>query len=90
MARNAEKARTLFNRFTTLKEEYGKSTGKEGHKLGGDAMSLGEAVEWRNHAISKIVRNIKAIQNGLCVLFFAPFFIFMFLQLLSASSRSGR
>ena len=75
MARNAEKARTLFNRFTTLKEEYGKSTGKEGHKLGGDAMSLGEAVEWRNHAISKIVRNIKAIQNGLCALF-SPLFHF--------------
>jgi len=67
MARNEEKARTMFNRFTTMKEEYGRSNAKKS-MLNSDNMSLGEVIEWRRLAVGKVVRNIKAIQNGKIIL----------------------
>jgi pre-mRNA-splicing factor ISY1 len=63
MARNEEKAFTLFNKWQTFKQEFHASAGNRRPLLSGNETSLPEAQKVRRELISKITKAISAIKN---------------------------
>ena len=65
MARNAEKANTLLNKWVTMKKEF--NTGGAPNRrpyLSSECDSLGEAEKWRLDIIREISKSIAEIQNA--------------------------
>jgi pre-mRNA-splicing factor ISY1 len=63
MARNEEKAFTLFNKWQTFKQEFHASAGNRRPLLSGNETSLPEAQKVRRELVSKITKAISAIKN---------------------------
>ena len=65
MARNAEKANSLLNKWVTMKKEF--NSGGPADKrpfLSSECDSLSEAEKWRLDVIREISKNIGEIQNA--------------------------
>jgi pre-mRNA-splicing factor ISY1 len=65
MARNAEKANTLLNKWVTMKKEFnsGGAPGKRPY-LSSECTKVSEAEKWRLDIIREISKNISEIQNA--------------------------
>jgi pre-mRNA-splicing factor ISY1 len=65
MARNAEKANNLLNKWVTMKQEFnaGGVPDKRPY-LSSECHKVGEAEKWRHQIIGEISRNISEIQNA--------------------------
>ena len=69
MARNAEKANLLMNRWTTMKENMAKGdAGKDQRRpyLASECKSLPDAEKWRREILRDTTKKISEIQNGAC------------------------
>jgi pre-mRNA-splicing factor ISY1 len=64
MARNEEKALTLFNKWQTFKSEFHASRANRRPLVAGECESLPDAEKWRRDIVSNITKNITAIRNA--------------------------
>ena len=64
MARNEEKALTLFNKWHTFKQEFHAVSGNRRPLFSSQVESLPDAEKFRREIISKITKNIAAIKNA--------------------------
>eukprot|EP01040_Poterioochromonas_malhamensis_P011760 gene11760-12832_t len=64
MARNEEKAFTLFNKWQTFKQDYHAVSGNRRPLLASHTESLPEIEKVRRDIVSKITKNIAAIKNA--------------------------
>lgn len=64
MARNEEKALTLFNKWHTFKSEFHASRSNRRPLVATECESLPDAEKWRREIVSNITKNITAIRNA--------------------------
>lgn len=64
MARNEEKAMTLFSKWTTFKRDFHSASGNRKPLLSGDTSSLPEAERQRKTLLGEVTKKISAIQNA--------------------------
>jgi pre-mRNA-splicing factor ISY1 len=65
MARNAEKAKSLLNKWVTMKNEFNKGGAPDRRPfLSSECDDLGQAEKWRHEVIREISKNIGEIQNA--------------------------
>jgi len=64
MARNEEKAASLFNKWTTFKKDFHADTNKRRPLLASECQSLPEAEKWRRELVREFTKKISAIQNA--------------------------
>lgn len=66
MARNEEKAMTLFSKWDTFKSKYeaGDGGGKRRPFLSSECTSLAEAEKWRREMIKEMTKKVSMIQNA--------------------------
>eukprot|EP01038_Epipyxis_sp_PR26KG_P008709 gene8709-11768_t len=64
MARNEEKALTLFSKWTTFKKDYHANIGNKRPLLASECESLPEAEKWRRDIIRDVTKKIAAIHNA--------------------------
>lgn len=64
MARNEEKALTLFNRWQTFKKDFHSDASNRRPLLASECNSLGDSEKWRREIIRDITKKISAIHNA--------------------------
>ena len=64
MARNEEKAMTLFSKWSTFKEESHAGEQKRRPLLASQCISLADAEKWRRDIVRDIVKKVSAVQNA--------------------------
>jgi pre-mRNA-splicing factor ISY1 len=64
MARNEEKAMTLFSKWSTFKEEAHAGEKKRRPILASQCSSLADAERWRREIVRDVVKKVSAIQNA--------------------------
>lgn len=64
MARNEEKALTLFNKWDTFKRDFHKDANNRRPLVASDCNSLGDAEKWRRDLIKDVTKKIAAIHNA--------------------------
>jgi pre-mRNA-splicing factor ISY1 len=64
MARNEEKALTLFNKWHTFKKDFHSGAGNRRPLVSTECQSLPEAEKNRRDIIREITKKIAMIQNG--------------------------
>eukprot|EP01035_Chromulina_nebulosa_P025298 gene25298-33014_t len=64
MARNAEKAQTLFNRWQSFKKDFHNESSNRRPLLASECTSLAEAEKFRREIVRDITKKISAIQNA--------------------------
>eukprot|EP01041_Mallomonas_annulata_P001707 gene1707-3306_t len=64
MARNEEKAASLFNKWTTFKKDFHADANKRRPLLSTDCQSLPDAEKWRRELVREFTKKISAIQNA--------------------------
>ena len=65
MARNEEKALTLFNKWQTFKRDYHAEGQNRRPLVSAECQSLPEAEKFRREIVQNISKKISAIQNGM-------------------------
>lgn len=64
MARNEEKAMTLFSKWTTFRRDFHSASGNRKPLVSNDVSSLPEAEKHRKSILSEVTKKISAIQNA--------------------------
>jgi len=64
MARNAEKAQAMLNRFVKMKRDELKGPVKKRPWLATEVNDVEEATRWRQQVIKHIAKSVSVIQNG--------------------------
>ena len=64
MARNEEKALTLFNKWQTFKKDFHAGAGNRRPLVSSECMSLSEAENHRRSIVRDITKKVAQIQNG--------------------------
>jgi len=66
MARNEEKALTMFNKWQTFKKDYHAGEQNRRPLVSAECQSLPEAEKFRREIVQNISKKIAIIQNGRC------------------------
>mmetsp|Transcript_36036 Transcript_36036/g.36719 ORF Transcript_36036/g.36719 Transcript_36036/m.36719 type:complete len:305 (-) Transcript_36036:150-1064(-) len=64
MARNEEKAASLFNKWTSFKKDFHADVTKRRPLLASECQSLPDAEKWRREIVREFTKKISAIQNA--------------------------
>jgi len=64
MARNEEKAASLFNKWQTFKKDYHAGASNRRPLLASDCQSLGDCEKWRREIVRDFTKKIAAVQNA--------------------------
>jgi pre-mRNA-splicing factor ISY1 len=64
MARNEEKALTLFNKWQTFKSEFHSTRSNRRPLLASDCDSLADAEKWRREIVQNLTKKLSAIKNA--------------------------
>lgn len=64
MARNEEKAQSLLNRWTSMKQDFGDTFKNRRPYLASECESLKDAERWRRQIIKEISKKVSDIQNA--------------------------
>lgn len=64
MARNEEKAASLFNKWQTFKKDYHAGASNRRPLLASECQSLGDCEKWRREIVRDFTKKIAAVQNA--------------------------